>query len=186
MSLNVRSLAIPEAKILTTPRLTDSRGYFCETFRRDAFATRGLPTEFVQDNQSSSDRSGTIRGLHFQKPPFAQAKLLRVLSGSIYDVIVDLRRSSPSFGAHVAVELRSDGGEQLFIPKGFAHGFCTLEPNTVVLYKVDQPYSAAHDSGINWADAALGIEWPVRSDVAILSDKDRRLPLFADHPSVFD
>ena len=186
MSLNVRSLAIPDAKTITTPRFRDSRGYFCETFQRDAFAASGLPTEFIQDNQSSSDRSGTIRGLHFQKPPLAQAKLLRVLSGSIYDVLVDLRRSSPSFGAHVAIELRSDAEEQLFIPAGFAHGFCTLEPNTIVLYKVDRPYSAAHDGGINWADPALGIKWPVAPDVAILSDKDSRLPLFAENPSFFD
>jgi dTDP-4-dehydrorhamnose 3,5-epimerase len=123
--------------------------------------------------------------LHFQRPPFAQAKLVRVLHGSIFDVAVDLRRWSPSYGRHVAVELNSEGNEQVLIPAGFAHGFCTLEPDTVVLYKVDQVYSAAHDGGINWADPSLGIDWPVAPPEAILSDKDRGLPILADIPSIF-
>lgn len=186
MQLNVDSLAIPDVKLVRTPRFSDARGYFCETFQRADFAAQGLDIDFLQDNQSSSDRRGTVRGLHFQRPPFAQTKLVRVLRGSIFDVAVDLRRSSPSFGKHIAVELDSEANEQLFIPVGFAHGFCTLEPDTVVFYKVDQVYSAAHDGGVNWADSRLGIEWPAASAEAILSEKDRGLPMLADLPLVFE
>jgi dTDP-4-dehydrorhamnose 3,5-epimerase len=149
-------------------------------FQRADFAARGLANDFLQDNQSSSDRSGTVRGLHFQRPPFAQTKLVRVLRGRIFDVAVDLRPSSLSFGRHIASELSSEDNEQLLVPAGFAHGFCTLEPGTVVFYKVDQVYSAAHDGGVNWADPALGIVWPVASAEAILSEKDRVLPMLAD------
>jgi dTDP-4-dehydrorhamnose 3,5-epimerase len=177
MQLDVHSLAIPDVKLIRTPRFSDARGYFCETFQRADFAAQGLKNDFLQDNQSSSDRPGTVRGLHFQRPPFAQTKLVRVLRGSIFDVAVDLRRSSPSFGRHIAIKLSSEGNEQLLIPAGFAHGFCTLEPDTVVFYKVDQVYSAAHDSGVNWADPELGIEWPISASEAILSEKDRRLPM---------
>jgi dTDP-4-dehydrorhamnose 3,5-epimerase len=186
MRLDVGCLAIPDVKLIRTPRFSDARGYFCETFQRADFAAQGLDHDFLQDNQSTSDRSGTVRGLHFQRPPFAQTKLVRVLRGSIWDVAVDLRHSSPNFGRHVAVELSSEGNEQLLVPAGFAHGFCTLEPDTVVFYKVDQVYSAAHDSGINWADSTLGIEWPVAPAEAILSDKDRGLPMFADLAPVFE
>ena len=186
MQLNVQALAIPDVKLIRTPRFSDARGYFCETFQRVDFAAQGLDYDFLQDNQSSSDRPGTVRGLHFQRPPFAQTKLVRVLRGSIFDVAVDLRRSSPSFGRHIAIELSSEGNKQLFIPGGFAHGFCTLEPNTVVFYKVDQVYSAAHDGGVNWADSQLGIEWPVASAEAILSEKDRGLPMLADLAPVFE
>jgi dTDP-4-dehydrorhamnose 3,5-epimerase len=186
MQLDVHSLVIPDAKLIRTPRVSDARGYFCETFQRADFAAQGVDNEFLQDNQSSSARPGTVRGLHFQRPPFAQTKLVRVLRGSIFDVAVDLRRSSPSFGRHIAVELSSEGNEQLLIPVGFAHGFCTLEPDTVVFYKVDQVYSAAHDGGINWADSGLGIEWPVASAEAILSEKDHGLPMLADLASVFE
>jgi dTDP-4-dehydrorhamnose 3,5-epimerase len=180
MQLDVHSLAIPDVKLIRTPRFSDARGYFCETFQRADFAAQGLKNDFLQDNQSSSDRPGTVRGLHFQRPPFAQTKLVRVLRGSIFDVAVDLRRSSPSFGRHIAIKLSSQGNEQLLIPAGFAHGFCTLEPDTVVFYKVDQVYSAAHDSGVNWADPELGIEWPILAPEAILSEKDRRLPMLDD------
>jgi dTDP-4-dehydrorhamnose 3,5-epimerase len=186
MQLEVRSLAIPDVKLIRTPRFSDARGYFCETFQRADFAAQGIENDFLQDNQSSSDRPGTVRGLHFQRPPFAQTKLVRVLRGSIFDVAVDLRRSSPSFGMHIAVELSSESNEQLLIPTGFAHGFCTLEPDTVVFYKVDQVYSAAHDGGVNWADSGLGIEWPVASAEVILSEKDRRLPMLADLALVFE
>src|SRR5882762_4998143 len=184
--LDVRALAIPDVKLIRTPRYADARGYFCETFQRADFAAQGLANDFIQDNQSNSDRSGTIRGLHFQRPPFAQAKLIRVLRGSILDVAVDLRRSSPSFGRHVASELSSEGNEQLLVPAGFAHGFCTLEPDTVVFYKVDQVYSATHDGGVNWADPQLRIEWPVASAEAILSEKDRGLPMLADLAPIFE
>src|SRR6202165_2903275 len=148
MKLDVHSLAIRDVKLIRTPRFSDARGYFCETFQRADFAAQGLDDDFVQDNQSSSDRSGTVRGLHFPRPPFAQTKLVRVLRGRVFDVAVDLRRSSPSFGRHVAIELSSEGNEQLLVPAGFAHGFCTLEPKTVVFYKVDQIYSAGHEGGV--------------------------------------
>jgi dTDP-4-dehydrorhamnose 3,5-epimerase len=184
--LNVHSLAIPDVKPIRTPRFSDARGYFCETFQRVDFAAQGLDNDFLHDNQSSSDRPGTVRGLHFQRPPFAQTKLVRVMHGSIFDVAVNLRRSSPSYGMHTAIELSSKGNEHLFIPAGFAHGFCTLELDTVVFYRVDQVYSAAHDGGVNWADSGLGIEWPVTSAEAILSEKDRRLLALADLAPIFE
>jgi dTDP-4-dehydrorhamnose 3,5-epimerase len=186
MQLDVQSLTIPDVKLIRSPRISDSRGYFCETFQRADFAARGLDSDFVQDNQSSSRQPGTVRGLHFQRPPFAQAKLVRVLRGRIFDVAVDLRRSSPSFGEHIAVELSSERSEQLLVPVGFAHGFCTLEPDTIVFYKVDQVYSAAHDGGVKWSDPELGIEWPVASAKAILSEKDLRLPMLAELGPVFE
>jgi dTDP-4-dehydrorhamnose 3,5-epimerase len=182
----VRSLDLVDVKVIRAPRISDSRGYFCETFQRTTFAAQGIENDFLQDNQSNSKRAGTIRGLHFQCPPFAQAKLVRVLCGRILDVAVDLRSSSPTFGRHVAVELNGDNDEQLLIPAGFAHGFCTLEPDTIVFYKVDQVYSAAHDAGVNWADPRLAIEWPVSAIDAILSDKDRGLPMLADLPPIFE
>jgi dTDP-4-dehydrorhamnose 3,5-epimerase len=184
--LDVRNLAISDVKLIRTPRFSDARGYFCETFQRANFAAQGLTCDFIQDNQSSSSRPGTLRGLHFQRPPFAQTKLIRVLRGRILDVAVDLRRASPSFGRHIAVELSGEGNEQLLVPAGFAHGFCTLEPDTVVFYKVDQVYSATHDGGINWADPELGIRWPVTAADATLSDKDRGLPMLADLSTIFE
>ena len=186
MQLEMHSLAIPDVKLIRTQRFSDARGYFCETYQRADFAAHGLDSDFLQDNQSSSGQPGTIRGLHFQRPPFAQTKLVRVLRGTIFDVAVDLRRSSPSYGRHIAIELSGEGNQQLFIPAGFAHGFCTLEPDTIVFYKVDQVYSAAHDGGINWADSELGIEWPVTSAEAILSEKDRGLPMLAELAPVFE
>jgi dTDP-4-dehydrorhamnose 3,5-epimerase len=184
--LEVQPLEIPDVILIRTRRFSDARGYFCETYHRADFAAHGLVYDFLQDNQSSSIRPGTVRGLHFQRPPFAQTKLVRVLHGRIFDVAVDLRHSSRTFGKHVGVELSSDDNTQLLIPRGFAHGFCTLEPDTVVFYKVDQVYSAANDGGIYCADDRLGIEWPVGSDHVILSEKDRRLPMLADLGPVFD
>jgi dTDP-4-dehydrorhamnose 3,5-epimerase len=186
MALEIHALAIPEVKLIRTPRHGDARGYFSETYQRSNFAATGISNDFLQDNQSRSAKTGTVRGLHFQRSPFAQAKLVRVLHGRILDVVVDLRRSSPNFAKHVAVELSGDSDEQLLVPAGFAHGFCTLEPDTVVFYKVDQVYSAVHDGGVNWADPALGIVWPVASAEAILSDKDCRLPKLADLSDIFE
>ena len=186
MQLNVRPLPIADVKLIMTSRMADARGYFCKAYVRSDFAAHGLDHDFMQDNESSSDRVGTVRGLHYQKPPFAQAKLVRVLRGKIIDVVVDIRPSSPSFGKHLSVELSATGGEQLFVPRGFAHGFCTLEPNTAVLYKVDAAYSPTHDHGINWADPGLAIKWPVAPEDAILSDKDRKLPMLRDLSPVFD
>lgn len=186
MQLNVRPLPIADVKLIMTSRMADARGYFCEAYVRSDFAAHGLDRDFMQDNESSSDRVGTVRGLHYQRSPFAQAKLVRVLRGRIIDVVVDIRPSSPSFGKHLSVELSATGGEQLFVPRGFAHGFCTMEPNTTVLYKVDAAYSPMHDHGINWADPALAIKWPVAPENAILSDKDRKLPMLRDLAPVFD
>jgi dTDP-4-dehydrorhamnose 3,5-epimerase len=185
-SRDVQSLEIPDVKLIRTRRFSDARGYFCETYQRADFAAHGLVYDFLQDNQSSSARPGTVRGLHFQRPPFAQTKLVRVLHGRVFDVAVDLRRSSRTFGRHVGIELSSGDDVQLLVPRGFAHGFCTLEPDTVVFYKVDQVYSAASDGGICWADSELGIEWPVGSEDVILSEKDRGLPMLADLGPVFD
>ena len=161
-------------------------GYFAETYVRCDFAAAGIPHEFVQDNESLSHAPGTVRGLHFQIPPFAQAKLVRVLTGRIFDACVDLRRSSPRYGRHATVELAAESGDQLFVPAGFAHGFCTLEPDTTVLYKVDAVYSAEHERGVAWSDPALAIPWPVGADAAILSAKDAALPPLRDVPVHFD
>jgi dTDP-4-dehydrorhamnose 3,5-epimerase len=185
MHLDIRALLIPDIKLIKSGRFKDARGYFSETFARSDFAAHGLPCDFIQDNQSSSDVSGTVRGLHFQNPPFAQTKLVRVLQGRILDVAVDLRRSSPTYGRHVAIELSDESGEQLLVPAGFAHGFCTLAPHTIVFYKVDKIYSATHDSGINWIDPQLAIPWPIAAKDATVSDKDRRLPMLAELSPVF-
>lgn len=176
MELDARPLALPGALLIRSKRFQDRRGRFAETYVRRDFASIGIDTEFVQDNQSLSLARGTVRGLHFQTPPFEQAKLVRALRGRILDVIVDLRRSSPHFGDHLCVELGEESGEQLFVPAGFAHGFCTLEPNTEVLYKVTSLYSPSHDSGVYWADPNLKIQWPFSESEAIVSDKDRKLP----------
>ena len=186
MKLSIRPLALPEIKVIAGPRFADQRGYFAETYVRRDFVAAGIAHEFAQDNESLSQSVGTVRGMHFQIPPFAQAKLIRVLTGRIFDACVDLRRSSPRYGHHATVELSAETGEQLFVPAGFAHGFCTLEPNTTVLYKVDAVYSAQHERGIAWSDAALGIPWPVGPHAAILSAKDAVLPPLRDLPVYFD
>ncbi|MBV8753816.1 MAG: dTDP-4-dehydrorhamnose 3,5-epimerase [Hyphomicrobiales bacterium] len=186
MKLTVRSLALPEIKLIAAQRFRDQRGYFAETYVRGDFAAAGIPHDFVQDNESLSHAPGTVRGMHFQIPPFAQAKLIRVLTGRIFDVCIDLRRSSPHYAHHATVELAAATGDQLFVPAGFAHGFCTLEPHTTVLYKVDAVYSAEHERGIAWADPALAIPWPVEPNAAILSAKDAALPPLRDAPAYFD
>jgi dTDP-4-dehydrorhamnose 3,5-epimerase len=186
MKLSIRPLALPEIKLIGAPRFRDRRGYFAETYARRDFLAAGIAHEFVQDNESLSHAPGTVRGLHFQIPPFAQAKLIRVLSGRIFDACVDLRRSSPRYGQHAIVELSAESGDQLFVPAGFAHGFCTLEPDTTVLYKVDAVYSAEHERGIAWSDPALAIPWPVGTAAAILSAKDAALPPLRDLPVHFD
>jgi dTDP-4-dehydrorhamnose 3,5-epimerase len=186
MKLDVSALPLSGACVIHTSRLQDERGYFAETYAQQDFFDAGICCTFVQDNQSCSKILGTIRGLHFQSPPYSQAKLVRVLHGAILDVIVDLRRSSPTYGKHAAVELSEDNQDQLFVPAGFAHGFCTLKPDTEVAYKVDAFYAAAHDHGLNWADPALQIRWPVKQNDAVLSDKDRKHPALASLPVYFD
>lgn len=183
--MNVEPTAIPDVRILTPRRFGDHRGFFSETYNRETFAKAGVTLTFVQDNHSLSAAVGTLRGLHFQSHPAAQDKLVRVARGRILDVAVDLRRSSPSYGQHVAVELSAENWRQLLIPVGFAHGFITLEPDTEVLYKVTDLYSAAHDLGLAWDDPALGIDWPLPPGGPVLSDKDRHHPRLADLPEYF-
>jgi len=167
--------------VLITPKFhSDDRGHLLETYERKAFRNSGISADFVQDNQSFSRRRGTVRGLHYQSEPMAQAKLVRVLTGAIYDVAVDLRRGSPTFGQWCGAELSARDGKMLLVPRGFAHGFCTLADNTVVAYKLDAAYSKRHEGGIVWNDRVLAIDWPVEERAAILSDRDRDLPDFGD------
>lgn len=184
--MEIINTAIDAVKIMRPRRFGDERGFFSEVFRRDVMEQAGLPTDWVQDNHSYSSAPGTVRGLHFQTRPFAQDKLVRVVRGRILDAAVDLRRSSRTYGHHVAVELSAENWQQLLVPIGFAHGFCTLEPDTEVLYKVTAPYSAQHDLGLAWNDPDIGIAWPVAEDAAVLSDKDRHQPRLADLSLYFD
>jgi dTDP-4-dehydrorhamnose 3,5-epimerase len=169
-------LEIEGPKLIIPKKHGDNRGYFCEVFKNNWFLENIADVSFVQENQSLSTLKGTIRGLHYQKEPFSQAKLIRVIRGSIFDVIVDIRKSSPTFGQYLAVELSADNMHQLWIPDGFLHGFCTLTDNCEVFYKVSAPYSAKHDAGIAFDDPDIGIEWPIEICDAILSDKDKSLP----------
>lgn len=175
---------IPGVIIVEPKRIVDDRGFFSEVFRTDRFeeATHGI--KFVQENFSLSHPAGVLRGLHFQTPPFAQGKLVRVLSGAIYDVALDLRVGSPTYGEHIGVELSKDNWRQLYIPEGFAHGFITLQPDTEVLYKVTNFYSAANDAGLLWNDPDLKIEWP-QVAVPLLSLKDKGLPRLRELTSPF-
>ena len=183
--MDVTRLAIPEVVILRPRKFEDARGFFSETYNAAALAAHGIDLTFVQDNQSLSVERGVVRGLHFQLPPFAQDKLVRVLRGSILDVAVDIRRGSPTFGQHVSAVISAAEWNQILVPAGFAHGFCTLEPDTEVAYKVSAPYSPQHDRGILWNDPALGIDWPVDENSAVLSDKDRLHPTLAQAPDLF-
>lgn len=183
--MEIVATAIPEVKLIRPKRFGDHRGFFAEVYNRRTFEAMGLHFDFVQDNHSRSAQRGTLRGLHYQSPPFAQTKLVRVLKGSILDVAVDIRQGSPTFGRHVAVELSAEGFEQLLVPRGFAHGFVTLEDDVEVLYKVDAYYSAAHDHGIAWNDPDLAIDWPVSPVECVLSAKDAAQPAFADLPAHF-
>jgi dTDP-4-dehydrorhamnose 3,5-epimerase len=156
----------------------DDRGYFMRTYDEAIFRAQGLQTVWVQENQSLSALAGTLRGLHFQKGEAAETKLVRVLQGRVLDVAVDIRPGLPTFGRHVAVELSADNHRALYIPRGFAHGFLTLEPDSLVAYKVDNFYSPEHESGLRWNDPALGIPWPLAAaEPACLSDKDSQWPL---------
>lgn len=186
MTLEVIDLNIPDVKLIKPKRFSDSRGYFVETYNKRTFGEAGVAVEFVQDNCSLSVETGTVRALHYQIAPYAQDKLVRVVKGEIFDVAVDLRRSSPTFGHSVSATLTAEGGEQLFVPAGFAHGFCTLVPNTEVIYKVSQFYAPHHERGICWNDAALAIRWPVTEADAHLLDKDKRHPRLDEQPDLFE
>ena len=183
--MQVERLAIPDVVLVTPRRFGDARGWFSETFSARVFEGEVAAVTFVQDNEAFSAEAGTLRGLHFQRPPAAQGKLVRVLKGAILDVAVDIRAGSPSYGRHVAVRLDAGSGTQIWVPPGFAHGYCTLEPDTAVAYKVTDFYSPAHDGGILWNDEALGIAWTLPPGGAVLSEKDTRLPRLADLPPVF-
>jgi dTDP-4-dehydrorhamnose 3,5-epimerase len=173
------ALDIPDVIVIEPRVFSDSRGYFFESYRKDLFIQHGITESFVQDNNSFS-ALGVLRGLHYQIPPKAQAKLVRVLQGRIFDVVVDIRRNSPTFGRHVAVTLSSSEKKMIFVPIGFAHGFLALEEGTEVLYKVSQEYSPEHERGILWSDATLGILWPKLQVPISLSPKDRHYPVLHD------
>jgi dTDP-4-dehydrorhamnose 3,5-epimerase len=177
--VRVERLAIPEVLLLTPPRFSDSRGFFSETFNARLFAEAGVDQPFVQDNQSLSAARGTVRGLHCQIAPSVQGKLVRVLRGAIWDVAVDIRHGSPTYGRHVAAMLSAENWSQLWIPGGFLHGFCTLEPDTEVLYKATAGYDRAAERGVIWNDPDLALPWPISPDEAVLSEKDLTLPRLA-------
>lgn len=181
-----RRLAIPEIVEIVPPRHGDHRGFFSEVYKAADFAAQGIAIDWIQDNQSMSAAPGTVRGLHFQAPPVAQDKLVRVLRGAIYDVAVDIRRGSPTYGQWVGAELSAQAWNQLLVPAGFAHCFMTLVPDTEVLYKVSAPYSPAHEGAIRWNDPAIGIDWPDLAGNPVLSAKDEAAPLLADFISPFD
>jgi dTDP-4-dehydrorhamnose 3,5-epimerase len=183
--VDVRSLAISDVKVITPRVLKDERGFFSETYSRRALAEAGIDADFVQDNHSLSRTRGVLRGLHFQTEPFAQGKLVRVLRGAIFDVAVDIRRGSPTFGKHVCCVLSAENWSQMWVPAGFAHGFCTLEPDTEVFYKVTAFYAPQCDKGIAFDDPDLGIAWPLSGGEVILSEKDRRHPRLRDLPAQF-
>ncbi|MBB5696559.1 dTDP-4-dehydrorhamnose 3,5-epimerase [Muricoccus pecuniae] len=187
MSGNVSawSFLIDGPLLLKSRRFRDHRGYLMETYSGPHFATVGVHDVFVQDNQSLSVQAGTLRGMHFQLSPRAQAKLVRVLQGAILDVVVDIRRASPSFGQHIACRLSAGGGEQFYVPAGFAHGFVTLEPDTIVAYKVSDVYAPDLDRGLAWDDPDLALPWPDLPGGFVLSEKDRRHPRLRDLPDAF-
>jgi dTDP-4-dehydrorhamnose 3,5-epimerase len=166
-------------------RLEDDRGYFSEIFRSDLFAEMSGPVDFVQDNQSLSVRPGTIRGIHFQSHPVAQGKLVRCLSGSLFDIAVDLRRGSQTYGKWISTVLTPEENNQLWIPVGFGHGFCTLQPNSVISYRVTNYYSPEHDKGVAWDDPDIGVDWPELADPSTLSAKDRVQPTLAGLPGFY-
>lgn len=175
-----------EGVVVIEPRVfDDARGYFFESYSKRRFDEAVRPIEFVQDNESMSTR-GVIRGLHFQRPPFSQSKLVRCVRGAVLDVVVDIRRGSPTYGSHVAVELTGENRRQLFVPRGFAHGFAVLSDEAVFQYKCDNYYHPESEGGISIADRSLGIDWRIDAAEAILSEKDLRNPMLRDFESPFD
>ena len=172
-------------RLIHTRRFGDDRGWFSETYHRPRLIAEGIADEFVQDNHSYSRSIGTLRGIHFQAPPHAQAKLVRCTRGRIIDYAVDLRAGSPTYGQHVGAELSADNGDQLYIPVGFGHAFVTLEPDTEVIYKVSDIYAPDVDGGIRWDCPTIAIDWPLPSTGPVLSDKDTRLPVLSEWVSPF-
>jgi dTDP-4-dehydrorhamnose 3,5-epimerase len=176
--MNIETTDLPGVLIITPRVFQDARGFFFESYNAEQFKARGIETIFVQDNHSQSTR-GTLRGLHFQLPPMAQDKLVRCVRGAIWDVAVDIRVSSPTFGRWVGLELNAGNFRQIYVPSGFAHGFCVLSDEAEVLYKTSAVYSAAHERGIAWDDPAIGIAWPIAEP--LLSDRDRGAPSLAGY-----
>ena len=185
MTIDIRPLAIADVKLVVPTRHSDARGFVVETWNRAAMRTCGIAMEICQENISKSISVGTVRGLHFQSPPHAQVKLLAVVSGRILDVAVDLRKASPTFGAHVAIAMDAESGTQIYIPEGFAHGYCTLEPNTVVSYMMSSQYAPSHEYGILWADPSLNIAWPVSEADAVVTKRDATWPRLAELQNPF-
>ena len=177
--MKITKTALDGVVIIEPQVFEDARGYFCESWNKAKMEEAGLNYDFIQDNQSKSCY-GTIRGIHFQKGEFSQAKLVRVLQGTVLDVAVDLRKDSKTFGQHVAVELSAENNRQLMIPRGFGHGFSVLTPTAVFAYKCDNVYNKASEAGIRFDDPALGIDWKVKPEEAVLSDKDKILPFLKD------
>jgi len=186
MGITVQPLAIAGLRLIVPTRIGDARGFLSEVYNRRDLAAAGLVLDFVQENHLHSERSGTVRGFHFQRPPFAQDKLIRVVRGRILDVAVDIRASSPTYGHHVAAELSAENWHQLLIPKGFAHGLCTLEPETEVVYRATNYYAPECEAGFLWNDPDLAIVWPLDEKEACLSDADRARPRLCELPSFFD
>lgn len=173
-------------RLIETWRHFDPRGWFSETYSKQRLAALGIDGEFVQDNESVSTCTGTLRGVHYQAPPYAQAKLVRCTQGAIFDVAVDLRKGSPTYGRHAWATLSAENGRQIYVPIGFGHGFITLEPQTRVSYKASSSYSPEHEQGVAWNCPDLGISWLLAQDGPILSDKDKALPRLVDLTSPFD
>jgi dTDP-4-dehydrorhamnose 3,5-epimerase len=184
--MQVVATSLSEVVIVVPTRIGDQRGFFSEVWNARDFASIGVDAVFVQDNHVLNPLKGTLRGLHYQIPPTAQGKLLRVLRGAIFDVAVDIRHGSPTFGRHADTILTADNWYQVWVPPGFAHGYCTLEDNTEVHYKVTDFYSPKHERGVCWNDPALMIQWPVTGEAAIVSDRDRQLPRLAEQPELFE
>ncbi len=182
----VLATEIADVKMIVPRIYRDHRGFFSETYNKTGLEALGAKLEFVQDNHSLSVERGVVRGLHFQIPPFAQVKLVRVIRGSVFDVAVDLRQGCPTYGKHVARVISAADWNQFLVPIGFAHGFCTLEANTEVIYKVTNYYAPEHDRGVLWNDPDLGIAWPIGEGEAVLSQKDREQPRFRKLPIYFE
>ena len=180
-SMKLESLEIPEVKLLFPKKFEDERGFFSETYNQEVFAKAGITQGFVQDNHSLSKTAGVLRGLHFQREPFAQDKLVRVLRGRILDVAVDIRPNSPTLGKSVIAEINADDCNQIFVPRGFAHGFLTLAPDTEVVYKVSCPYTPSAEQAILWNDPDLAIDWPMDESRLVLSAKDANAMSFKDY-----
>lgn len=183
--LDIKKTEIDGVLLITPKRYSDARGFFVESYHAGRYREAGIADIFVQDNHSLSIAAGTVRGLHFQAPPRAQAKLVRVLKGAIIDVAVDARKMSPTYGKHVRAMLSADNGAQLLVPAGFLHGFATLEPGTEVAYKVSDYYSAGHDGGVFWNDPTLGIDWGIDPAIAVVSEKDAKAAPFSRFQSPF-